>query len=330
MRSRPFVALLLCAALVLTAAPASPCTSILVSRGATTDGSTMITYAADSHTLYGELYMTPAGVHAPGALRDVIEWDTGKFLGRIPQAPVTYQTIGNMNEHQVAITESTWGGRKELAGPAGIIDYGSLIWIALERSKTAREAIRTMAALVDEHGYASTGESFSISDPNEVWLMELIGKGKDRKGAVWVAVRVPDGYLTAHANHARIARFPLADPQNALYSKDVVSFAREKGWFSGKDEDFSFVDAYAPFDFGALRFCDARVWSIFRRAAPSLRLPVEMVKGDLSAERLPLWIEPERKLALADVMALMRDHYQGTELDMTKDVGAGPFGLPYR
>jgi dipeptidase len=330
MRAHPAIAAPLCAVLVLSAVPAFPCTSILVARGATADGSTMITYAADSHALYGALYMTPAGVHPPGAMRDVIEWDTGKHLGRIPQAPVTYQTIGNMNEHQVAITESTWGGREELAGPAGIVDYGSLIWIALERSKTAREAIRTMASLVEEHGYASTGESFSISDPNEVWLMEMIGKGKGQKGAVWVARRVPEGHLTAHANHARIRTFPLADPENVLYSKDVVSFAREKGWFSGRDEEFSFADTYAPLDFGALRFCEARVWSVFRRAAPSLPLPADMIRGDVKAERLPLWIKPDRKLAVADVMALMRDHYQGTELDMTKDVGAGPFALPYR
>lgn len=330
MRSRPITASILCVALVLSAVPAAPCTSVLVTRGASADGSTMITYAADSHSLYGELYTTPAGVHPPGSMRDVVEWDTGKHLGRIPQAPVTYQTIGNMNEHQLAITESTWGGRKELAGPAGIIDYGSLIWIALERSKTAREAIRTIAALVDEHGYASTGESFSISDPNEVWLMEMIGKGEGRKGAVWVARRVPDGYVSAHANQARIGTFPMNDPESTLYSKDVVSFAREKGFFSGRDEEFSFADAYAPFDFGALRFCDARVWSVFRRAAPSLGLPVSMIMGEAKAERLPLWIKPERKLAVADVMALMRDHYQGTELDMTKDVGAGPFALPYR
>jgi dipeptidase len=330
MRAHPRIAALLCAVLVFSAVPASPCTSILVARGASADGATMITYAADSHSLYGELYMTPAGVHGPGAMRDVIEWDTGKHLGRIPQAPVTYQTIGNMNEHQVAISESTWGGREELAGPAGIIDYGSLIWIALERSKTAREAIRTMAALVDEHGYASTGESFSISDPNEVWLMEMIGKGKGQKGAVWVALRVPEGHISGHANQARIRRFPLADSENALYSKDVIAFAREKGWFSGRDEEFSFADTYAPFDFGALRFCDARVWSVFRRAAPSRQLPVDMIRGDVKAERLPLWVKPDKKLSVADVMALMRDHFEGTLLDMTQDVGAGPFALPYR
>jgi dipeptidase len=328
---RPATRLLtLSLAALLAAAPASPCTNILVSRGASTDGSTMVTYAADSHTLYGELYLTPAGRHAPGALRDIVEWDTGKFLGRIPQAPVTYQTLGNMNEHQVAIAETTWGGRKELAEPSGIIDYGSLIWTALERSKTAREAILTMGTLLDEHGYASTGETLSISDPNEVWLMEVIGKGKGRKGAVWVARRVPDGALSAHANHARIRTFPLADPATTLYAKDVIAFAREMGWFAGRDEEFSFADTYAPTDFGALRFCEARVWSVFRRAAPSRKLPVSMIQGDVTAERLPLWIEPDRKLSVADVMALMRDHYEGTELDMTKDVGAGPFALPYR
>ena len=330
MRARPIVAAPLCAALVLSAVPASPCTSILVTRGATADGSTMITYAADSHALYGELYMTPAGVHGAGRPARRHRVGHRQAPGQHPAGAGHLPGVGNMNEHQVAIGETTFGGRKELEGPAGIVDYGSLICIALERAKTAREAIRIMAGLVDEHGYASTGESFSIADPNEVWLLEMIGKGKGQKGAVWVALRVPDGYLTAHANQARIRSFPLADPANALYAKDVISFAREKGWFAGKDEEFSFADTYAPLDFGALRFCEARVWSIFRRAAPSLRLPVDMIRGDVKAERLPLWIKPDRKLAVADVMALMRDHFEGTELDMTKDVGAGPFALPYR
>jgi dipeptidase len=329
---RRFTTPLLClmTAALVAAGPVWPCTSILVTKGASADGSTMITYAADSHDLYGELYFTPAGIHPFGSMRDIIEWDTGKLLGRIPQAAVTYQTIGNMNEHQVAITESTWGGRKELKGPSGIIDYGSLIWLGLERAKSAREAIEVMTSLVEEYGYASTGESFSISDANEVWLMEMIGKGEGRKGAVWVAMKVPDGYITAHANQARIRTFPQNDPKNVLYSKDVISFAREMGWFDGRDADFSFADAYAPFDFGKLRFCDARVWSVFRRAAPSMHLPVEMILGDVNAERVPLWIKPDTKLAVADVMALMRDHFGGTELDMSKDVGAGPFALPYR
>ncbi len=312
------------------APPAAACTNILVSRGASADGSTMITYAADSHELYGELYYTPPGVHAPGEMRDIVEWDTGKLLGRIPQAPVTYSVVGNMNEHQVAVGETTFTGREELAGPAGVIDYGSLMYIALERATTAREAIRVMTDLVAEYGYASTGESFSVSDPDEVWLLEMIGKGEGQKGAVWVARRIPDGYISAHANQARIRTFPLDDPDSCLYAPDVISFAREKGWFDGRDEDFSFAGTYAPPDFGALRFCEARVWSVFRRAAPSMAFDEAYVKGDPSATPLPLWVKPDEKLALRDAFGLMRDHFEGTDLDMTTDVGAGPFKRPYR
>lgn len=319
----------LLAVLLLPAAPADACTSILVAKGASADGSTMITYAADSHDLYGELYFLPGRKFGPGAMREIVEWDTGKHLGRIPQPSVTYTRIGNMNEHQVAITESTFGGREELAGPAGIIDYGSLIYIALERAKTAREAIRVMTNLVEEFGYASSGESFSIADAKEAWILEMIGKGKERKGAVWVARRLPDGTISAHANHPRIRTFPLKD-RDTLYSPDVISFAREMGWYKGPDAEFSFADVYAPLDFGGVRFCEARVWSVFRRAAPSLDLPVEMADGRHPEARLPLWVKPDRKLAVADVMELMRDHYQGTPLDMTQDVGAGPFACPYR
>jgi dipeptidase len=324
----------LLAALPVTAALVAPsaiaCTSLLVNKGATADGSTLITYSADSHELYGELYFTPARRHAPGAMRDVYEWDTGKFLGRIPQAPVTYSVVGNMNEHQLSISESTFTGRKELEAPNGIVDYGSLIYIALERAKTAREAIQVMTDLVAEHGYASTGESFSIADPKEAWVMEMIGKGKDKKGAVWVARRLPEGYLSAHANQARIRQFPLNDPENALYSKDVISFAREQGWFSGADKDFSFADTYHPLDFEGTRFAEARVWSIFRRAAPSLKLGEEYANGSAPDKRLPLWVKPDKKLSVQDVMALMRDHFEGTSLDMTRDVGAGPYAVPYR
>ena len=290
----------------------------------------MITYAADSHEFYGELVLRPAGVHQPGTMREIYEWDTGKFLGRIAQAPVTYSVVGNMNEHQVAIGETTYGGREELAGPAGIVDYGSMMFIALERAKTAREAIEVIGKVLDEYGYASTGESFSISDPNEAWIMDLIGKGKDAKGAVWVARRVPDGYISGHANNPRIRQFPLSDPANCLYSKDVIQFARDKGWFAGRDEEFSFADTYAPPDFGALRFCDSRVWCAFRRAAPSADLPVDLIDGSQAERRLPLWIKPDRKLSVADVMRLMRDHFEDTPLDMRNDVGAGPFNLPYR
>lgn len=314
----------------LAAPPALACTSMLVSKGATADGATLMTYSADSHELYGELYYTPARRHEPGAQRDIIEWDTGKFLGKIPEAPVTYSVVGNMNEHQLSIGESTFGGRKELEAPAGVIDYGSLIYIALERSKTAREAIQVMTRLVAEHGYASTGESFSIADPKETWLLEMIGKGEGQKGAVWVARKLPEGYLTAHANQARIRQFPLNDPATTLYSPDVISFARAKGWYTGADKDFSFADTYAPFDFGAQRFSEARVWSIFRRAAPSLKLGAEYVDGSAPDKRLPLWVKPDKKLSVQDTMALMRDHFDGTPLDMAKDVGAGPYGAPYR
>jgi dipeptidase len=325
---RVLLSLALAAALVPAGARA--CTNILVSRGASADGSTFITYAADSHELYGELYHVPAGRHAPGTLRDVYEWDTGKFLGRIPQAPVTYNVVGNMNEHQVAIGETTFGGRKELEEAKGILDYGSLMYIALERARTAREAVQIMTDLVAEHGYASSGESFSISDPNEVWLLELIGKGKDVKGAVWVARRLPDGHVSAHANQARIRQFPRNEAKTTLYAKDVVSFAREKGWFKGADADFSFADTYAPLTFSALRACEARVWNVFRRVAPSLGLSVDLVKGLPDQPRLPLWVKPDRPLAVRDMMALMRDHFEGTELDLSKGLGAGPFGLPYR
>lgn len=310
--------------------PALACTNYLVTKGASADGSTMITYAADSHELYGELYFAPGGTFGSGAMRDIIEWDTGKFLGRIPQPAVTHTRVGNINEHQVSIGETTFGGREELAKTEGMIDYGSLMYVALERAKTAREAIGVIADLVERYGYASTGESFSIADPNETWILETVGKGEGQKGAVWVAVRVPDGFVSAHANQARIRTFPRNKPNEALYAKDVVSFAREKGWFEGEDADFSFADTYAPLDFGAARFCEARVWSFFRRVAPSMGWTLSQIDGSHLDQRLPLWIKPDAKLAVHDVMELMRDHFEGTELDMTKGVGAGPFACPYR
>jgi dipeptidase len=308
---------------------AAACTNFLITKGASTDGSTMITYAADAHDFYGELVSIPAAVHPPGTMRDIYEWDTNKLLGRIREAPVTYAVMGNMNEHQVAIGETTFGGRRELKGE-GIIDYGSLMFIALQRARSAREAIRVMTELVAEYGYASSGESFSVADPNEVWLLEMIGKGAEEKGAVWVARKVPDGYISAHANQARIRQFPLDDPESCLYAEDVISFARSKDYFEGPDEEFSFADAYAPLDFGALRFCEGRVWCMFHRTAPSLEIPVDYAAGDATAEPLPLWIKPDRKLSVHDVMQLMRDHFEGTPLDMTTDIGAGPYRLPYR
>jgi dipeptidase len=315
------------------------CTNFLISKGASIDGSTLITYAADSHTLYGELYFQPAKDYPAGSLRDIYEWDTGKFLGRIPQVAHTYSVVGNMNEFQVAIGETTFGGREELEKQSGaIMDYGSLIYVSLQRAKTAREAIDVMTDLVEKYGYASSGESFSISDPNEVWIMEMIGKGEGEKGAVWVAQRIPDGYISGHANQARITNFPMNDAANCIFAKDVISFAREKGWFEGKNANFSFSDVYAPVDFSGARFSDARVFAGFNKVYSGMKQYEEYVLGNVKhggennfpTNRMPLWIKPDKKLSVQDVMGMMRDHYEGTALDMTKDIGAGPFKLPYR
>jgi len=315
------------------------CTNFLITKGASVDGSTMITYAADSHTLYGELYFQPAQDFPAGALRDIYEWDTGKFLGRIPQPAHTNSVIGNMNEFQVSIGETTFGGREVLFKQSGaIMDYGSLIYVALQRAKTAREAIEVMTSLVEKYGYASEGESFSISDPNEVWIMEMIGKGEGEKGAVWVAQRIPDGYISGHANQARITTFPMNDAANCLFAKDVISFAREKGWFDGKNTEFSFSDIYAPVDFSGARFSDARVFAGFNKVYSGMKQYEEYVLGNVKhagenkfpSNRMPLWVKPDKKLSVQDVMGMMRDHYEGTALDMTKDIGAGPFKLPYR
>ncbi len=315
------------------------CTNFLITKGASVDGSTMITYAADSHTLYGELYYQPAADYAPGAMRDIYDWDSGKFMGRIPQVAHTYSVIGNMNEFQLAIGETTYGGREELAKQKGaVMDYGSLMYVTLQRAKTAREAIKIMTDLVEKYGYASSGESFSIADPEEVWILEMIGKGEDEKGAVWVAQRVPDGYICGHANQARITTFPMNDPKNCLFAKDVIAFAREKGWFNGKNKDFSFSDVYAPVDFSGARFCDARVYAGFNKVTSGMEEYANYAKGTVKhggennfpVNRLPLWVKPDNKLSVKDVMEMMRDHFEGTELDMTKDIGAGPFSLPYR
>lgn len=306
-----------------------PCTNLLVGKKASVDGSTLISYSADSYNLYGELYHWEAAQYNPGTMLKVYEWDTGKYLGEIPQALKTYNVIGNMNEHQVAIGETTFGGRPELSDSTGIMDYGSLIYITLQRAKTAREAIKVMTDLVAEHGYYSSGESFSIADPNEVWVMEMISKGIGNKGAVWVAVRIPDDCVSAHANQARIQQFPLNDPENCLYSPDVISFARQQGYFSGKDADFSFAQAYAPLDFGALRFCEARVWSFFNRVNKDMGKYVTYAQGK-TIDPMPLYIKPDKKLSVHDIQGMMRDHYEGTELDWRFDVGAGPFNSPYR
>ncbi|MCD4694919.1 MAG: C69 family dipeptidase [Bacteroidales bacterium] len=323
------------------------CTNFLVTKGASNDGSTFISYAADSHVLYGELYHWPAATYPEGAMLDIYEWDTGKFMGQIKQANETYNVVGNINEHQVAIGETTYGGRNELGSQEGaLMDYGSLIYIGLQRSKSAREAIKVITTLMDEYGYYSVGESFSISDKNEVWILELIGKGEGEKGAVWVALKIPDGYVSAHANQARIQTFPLADGKKSItfsqmdkiynheveciYADDVISFARDNGWFDGKDKDFSFSDTYAPVDFGGARFCEVRVWSFFRSVKSGMDKYTDYASGHNLDNRMPLWIKPDRKIAVEDVMDYMRDHLEGTPLDMTKDVGAGPFENPYR
>ncbi len=326
---RHFTPIIVMAAAVAASFDADACTSLIAAKGATADGSVMVTYAADSHNLYGELYNQPAADHPAGTMRKIVEWDTGKPLGEIPEVPHTYATIGNMNEHGLAIAESTWGGREELAG-TGIIDYGSLIYVTLQRAKTAREAIKVMTNLVKDYGYASSGESFSIADPDEAWVMELIGKGKADKGAVWVARRVPDGHISGHANHPRIHKFPLKDKTGeTIYSPDVIKFARSQGYFNGKDEDFDFSKAYGVTDFGALRGCDARVWAYFNKFSKGMDayLPwIERAEG----EPMPLWVKPDSLLTASDMKWMMRDHFEGTPYDMTNDIGAGPYKVPYR
>jgi len=315
--------------LLLTYTNSDACTNLIVTSGASTDGSVMVTYSADSYNMYGELYHFKAAVYPKGAKLEVYEWDTGKYLGTIPQAEVTYNVVGNINEHQVVIGETTFTGRKKLIDSKGIIDYGSLMYIALQRSKSAREAIKIMTDLVTEHGYYSSGESFSIGDKNEAWILELNGKGEGNTGAVWVARRIPDGYISGHANQSRITTFPLDDPENCIYSEDVISFAREKGYYTGGDEDFDFAAAFNPLDFGGIRYCDARVWSMFRRVNKNMDKYLGYIKGE-SLERMPLWIKPDQKVSVHDVMQLMRDHYEGTEMDMSKGVAAGPYNMPYR
>ncbi len=330
---------LLVAIALLSGTTAIACTNFLITKGASADGSTMITYAADSHVLYGELYYRPAADYLEGTMVDIYEWDTGKYLGKIKQVTHTYQVVGNMNEHQVSIGETTFGGLPQLQDTTGIVDYGSLMYLALQRSKTAREAINVIADLLATYGYYSSGESFSIADPNEVWIMEMLGKGspvvtKDKrgrerttydKGSVWVAMRIPDGYISGHANQARITTFPLNDPENCMYAPDVISFARKNGLFNGEDKDFSFSDTYAPVDFGAARFCEARVWAGFNRVAQGMDKYENYAQGKDLKNRMPLWVKPDKKLTSQDVMGLMRDYYQGTDMDMTKDIGAGPY-----
>ena len=328
-----YLILALCSAWVAGMA----CTNFLVGKDASQDGSTMISYAADSYALYGFLHFVPAADHTEGAVREVKDWDTGKPLCTIPQVAHTYNVVGNMNEHQLAIGETTWGGRPELESGEGI-DYGSLIYIALERCKTAREAIKCMTDLVAEYGYASSGETFSIADPNEVWLMELIGKGKVEKGAVWVATRVPDDCIAAHANQARFTTINFKDKENWMWSKDVVSFARKQGYFKGKDKDFNFQEAYAPYDFSGLYVCEARVWSFFRKFSDDMDRYFDFASGKTfvetggkyAGERMPLYIKPNHKVSAQELKDCMRDQYEGTPLDITQGPDAGPWNSKLR
>ena len=358
-------------AAMLVASTAEACTNFLFTKGATKDGSTMITYAADSHTLYGELYYRKVADYAEGTMFQVVDWDSGTPLIKIPQVAHTYSVVGNMNEHQLAIGETTYGGREELAKEIeGGIDYGSYIYLTLQRAKNAREAIKVLAGFMKDYPYHSEGESFSICDPNEVWILELIGKrpgtvkadlAKKLKynytdGAVWVARRIPDGYVCGHANQARITQFPqepkkfqkakgkglhkvissahldyIFEPEvECVYSSEVITYARACGWYDGTDADFSFADTYAPLTFSGLRGCDARVYAMFHRVASGMERYEKYVMGDPNAERMPLWIKPDHQVDVHEVMNLMRDHYEGTAMDMSKDLGGGPFNCPYR
>ncbi len=321
----------LCVALLMAAVTKGwACTNLIVGKAASADGSVIVSYSADSYGMFGELYHYPAGIHEKGAMRDIFDWDSGRYLGQIKEAAQTYNVIGNMNEFQVTIGETTFGGRWELIDTTAVMDYGSLIYVALQRSRTAKEAIQVMTELVKEYGYHSGGESFSIADPSEAWIMEMVGKGPGIKGAVWVAVRIPDDCIAAHANQSRIHRFDMNDKNNCLYSPDVISFAREKGYFDGMNKDFSFADAYNPLDFGGLRGCEARVWSfynMFNKEVGDAYLPY--ILGE-SPDPMPLYVKPDRKVSVRDIQAAMRDHYEGTPLDITHDIGAGPFLSPYR
>jgi dipeptidase len=330
MKNRPFVLSTYVFFFLLTLGPAlKACTNLLVTKGASVDGSVMITYTCDGE-FHPHLRYSPAADYEPGDSLAIEDWH-GDVRGWIKQVPHTYAVVGLMNEHQLAISETTFEGRKELENPEGLLHYWDLMRLALLRAKTAREAMEVITDLVQEYGYRSTGESFSIADPDEAWIMEMIGPDSGGVGAVWVALRIPDGYISCHANKARIGEFPLNDPENCLYSDNVISFAVEKGYYDpDSGEPFRFNEAYCPSTPKNKRYADARVWSIFRRAAPSKNFPPDYHRSLDSARPYPLWIKPDMKLSLADVFALMRDHYEGTDYDMTEGVDAGLFGTPYR
>ena len=324
--------LILSAAMLLASEGAFACSNLIVGKKASVDGSVMVSYNADDYGMFGHLCHYPAGTHPKGTMRQIYDWDSGVYHGEIEEAPVTYNVIGNINEFQLSIGETTYGGREEMVDSTGILDYGSLIYVTLQRAKTAREAISVMTSLVEKYGYNSEGETFSICDPNEAWIMEMQGTGAGSKGVVWVAMRIPDDAICAHANQSRIGKFNMKDKKNVLYSKNVISYARKMGWFNGKDSDFSWKNTYAFPDFSGRRFCDARVWSFFNHYADGFDRYLPWALGkDKDAEDMPLWIVPNRKLSVADVENGMRDHYEGTALALdTTSIGSGIYEMPYR
>lgn len=324
--------LILSAAMLLASSGAFACSNLIVGKKASVDGSVMVSYNADDYGMFGHLCHYPAGTHPKGTMRQIYDWDSGVYHGEIEEAPVTYNVIGNINEFQLSIGETTYGGREEMVDSTGILDYGSLIYVTLQRAKTAREAISVMTSLVEKYGYNSEGETFSICDPNEAWIMEMQGTGAGSKGVVWVALRIPDDAICAHANQSRIGKFNMKDKKNVLYSKNVISYARKMGWFNGKDSEFSWKNTYAFPDFSGRRFCDARVWSFFNHYADDFDRYLPWALGkDKDAEDMPLWIVPNRKLSVADVENGMRDHYEGTALALdTTSIGGGIYEMPYR
>lgn len=324
--------LVLSAAMLLASSGAFACSNLIVGKKASVDGSVMVSYNADDYGMFGHLCHYPAGTHPKGTMRQIYDWDSGVYHGEIEEAPVTYNVIGNINEFQLSIGETTYGGREEMVDSTGILDYGSLIYVTLQRAKTAREAISVMTSLVEKYGYNSEGETFSICDPNEAWIMEMQGTGAGSKGVVWVAMRIPDNAICAHANQSRIGKFNMKDKKNVLYSKNVISYARKMGWFNGKDSEFSWKNTYAFPDFSGRRFCDARVWSFFNHYADDFDRYLPWALGkDKDAEDMPLWIVPNRKLSVADVENGMRDHYEGTALALdTTSIGGGIYEMPYR
>ncbi len=322
----------LAAIMSASAMEASACTNLIVGKKASVDGSVLVSYNADDYGMFGHLCHYPAGTHQKGEMRKIFDWDTGEYHGEIPEAPVTYNVIGNINEFQLSIGETTYGGREEMIDTTGILDYGSLIYVTLQRAKTAREAISVMTSLVEKYGYCSSGETFSICDPNEAWIMEMMGTGPGSKGVVWVAMRIPDNAICAHANQSRIGKFDIKDKKNVVCSKNVISYARKMGWFTGKDADFSWKNTYARPDFSGRRFCDARVWSFFNHYQKGFDRYLPWALGkDPNAEDMPLWIVPDRKLSVHDVQMGMRDHYEGTAMALdTTNVGGGIYQMPYR